>query len=98
MDGGGAWHVPPLLTAGKTYTISFWAKGISNFTTLNVSNQNGSGDDSCLSFYGSFLTSSWQGYSKTCNLVAPKNGYLFIYPSGTAQWVIDGLQIQEGGE
>lgn len=102
MNGGGAWHVPPTLTAGKTYTISFWAKclnGSNGCENVRVSNQNGSGDESCLSF--SFaLTSSWARYSKTCTLVVPKNLYLFIYPNPSAgtEWVLDGLQIQEGGE
>ena len=97
MDGGGTRRLPtPTLTAGRTYTLSFWAKGVSNFSTVNFSVQSGSGDQNCLTF-NITLTASWQRYSRTCVLDVPKST-LYLATTGAPQWVLDGVQIQEGGE
>lgn len=91
--GGGVGPSFPTLTAGKKYTLSFWAKSVSNPGGVGVNNQNGSGDTNCLTF--SFTpTSQWQLFYHTCILDVAK-GLLYIY-SGVPnqQWVIDDLRIE----
>ncbi|HEY3358619.1 MAG TPA: hypothetical protein VGQ83_35555 [Polyangia bacterium] len=93
---GGAYRPMPALTAGKTYTVSYWARGIANYSAYKIyfSNQTGNGLQNCL-FHGITLTASWQRYSQTCTLdVVRPDLYWYSYQAN-AEWAIDGLAIEE---
>lgn len=87
----------PSLTVGQVYTLSLYAKGISNLGSIHLSNQSGRGDESCLSFSFS-ITSDWQRYSKTCTLDFVKPTlYIWSNNQPNQEWIIDALQVEPGG-
>jgi prepilin-type N-terminal cleavage/methylation domain-containing protein len=81
------------LIAGRKYTLSFYAKGIANVGQIHFSNQNGIGDENCLSFSWN-ITSNWQLYSKTCTLDASKNSVFIWSNTASQQWVMDDMRIE----
>jgi hypothetical protein len=94
-NSGGATRALPTMTAGKTYTISYWAKGLDNFSTMSVSLQNGDGAQNCLS-HANALTAAWQRFTKTCTLDVAKTTLYLWAGNPQMNWAIDGLQIEEG--
>ncbi len=100
---GGAYKILPAMTAGKTYTMSYWAKGITGGGALHFSVQNGAGDENCLA-HSSTISTTWQKFTKTCVLDLVKNT-VYIWggngPYGGSpqfEWLIDGFQLVEGTE
>lgn len=91
---GGISKGMPTLTAGVTYTISYYARCLSGTLNLQFSNQNGAGDESNLS-HSKTITTTWSKYTHTATLNIAKN-ILFIWnsnsPSNTFQ--ITDIQIE----
>jgi len=91
---GGISKGMPTLTAGVTYTISYYARCLSGTLNLKFSNQNGAGDESNLS-HSKTITTTWSKYTHTATLNIAKN-ILFIWnsssPSNTFQ--ITDIQIE----
>ena len=97
-NGGGVYGATvastPTLTVGETYTISLWAKSITNSGYVHLSFQGGNGDENCLSFEFT-PTTAWRQYSRSCTLNIHKPS-MFIWGGPSQQWLIDGLSITEG--
>lgn len=86
------------LIAGKSYTVSFYAKkgamGPNNEKIICFSHQNGAGDESCLSFCMN-LSNTWEKYSKTCILDIVKSTFYFWSYAPSEEFFLDDFQINE---
>ena len=85
--------VPPALTAGTMYTVSFYARTIDIASaSMRFSNQNGSGDENNLS-HSHTITTQWQRYTYTNTLNVAKNVY---YVWGTNGATLEFADFQIG--
>lgn len=77
-NGGRVMDTNGLLTVGRTYTFSFWAKITSgSYFGVSWNNQNGSGETNYWS-NGMSLTTSWQRYSQIFTYNAARL-YFYFY-------------------
>jgi hypothetical protein len=84
------------IVVGEKYTISFYAKkGSGSQNKIEVSNQSGLGDPSCLSFAAD-LTSDWQRYSKTCILDLAKSDLFISSFFPNEEFFIDAIKLERG--
>jgi len=87
-----------LLTVGKTYTFSFWAKVTSGTSmTIGWNNQNGSGETNSWTS-GATITTTWTKYTQTFVYNAARIYFYFStrnQPAGTKA-IFTEFQIEEG--
>lgn len=84
---------PPALTAGTTYTVSFYARTIDIASaSMRFSNQNGSGDENSLS-HSHTITTQWQRYTYTQQLDVAKNVY-YVWGTNGATLEFADFQIE----
>jgi hypothetical protein len=96
IDGGGAYYCAlpgcklPGLTPGQRYTLSLRARADSPGATFTWNLQSGTGDVNCLFGNPVALSTSWQRYSKTCDLDVNRD-VLYVYAAapGTTFWIDD---------
>lgn len=85
--------LPPALTAGTTYTVSFYARTIDVASaSMWFSNQNGSGDQNSLS-HGHTITTQWQRYTYTQQLDIAKNVF-YVWGTNGATLEFADFQIE----
>lgn len=85
--------VPPALTAGTMYTVSFYARTIDIASaSMRFSNQNGSGDENNLS-HSHTITTQWQRYTYTNTLNVAKNVY-YVWGTNGATLEFADFQIE----
>jgi len=85
--------IAPSLSAGTTYTISYYARTLENGNiSVWFSNQNGSGDQNNLS-HGQTITPTWQRFSHTATLDIAKN-IVYVWGTNGATWQIADIQIE----
>lgn len=101
VGGGGNYGgfyragVSSLVTSGDTVTVSFSVRSLSGNIACRLSNQNGAGDESNLSF--SFTaTSSWTRVSNTATLNLSKDQF-YIWNANVASgtWQIADFQLEK---
>lgn len=98
VGGGGTYGgfyragVSSLVSSGETATVSFWVRSLSGNIACRLSNQNGAGDESNISF--SFTaTSSWTRVSNTATLNLSKDQF-YIWNSNTASGIFQITDFQ----
>ena len=85
------------LTAGLSYTVSYYARSLSGTLSIRFSNQTGSGDESNLS-HDSTVTSAWTKFTKTVTLDVAKSQTLVYNKNGSiagATFQIADMQIEQ---
>jgi hypothetical protein len=93
---GGMVFANPTLTAGLSYTISFWARCINKSSlSTTYSNQNGSGDDSNLAFSRT-ITPKWQYYTNSVSSLSAMKTWWYIWANDVnAIWQYADFQIEQ---
>lgn len=80
------------MTAGVTYTISYYARSLSGSMTLKFSFQSGAGDENNMS-HSNTLTSEWTKFTYTATLNVAR-GIMFVWNQNVVSGVFELTDVQ----